>query len=553
MQQAVARQQEAPGRRRPVLGPPPRMVLSHPARQSPRRSSHGYRAALAVLVVGAVVVGVLTWAVAAASGHTEARLLQTQVRQAAAVLQLDAGVIQHPLAAASELAATDPKAFAGYAASEANPHKGFRTISLWRRAGDRYVPTTSVGTGYVPTAATPGVQAMLAAARRTRQLGVVGLLRRPSELVYGFVAVAGGGKVAVVGTQPLPHDRLVRPASGSAFSELNYALYLGRRPVADRLVFATTRQVPLRGDTASAVIPFGTTSLYLVATAVGWLGGTLSQWLPVALAVIGALITLAAAFLVERVVRRREEAERLAGEVGRLYGEQRGIAETLQQALLPDAPAPPPGLEVAVRYATADSGVDVGGDWYDVVPLGDGRLLAVVGDVSGRGVEAARVMAALRFGLRAYAAEGEPLPSLMEKVAGLLDVNRDGHFATLLALMVDVDDRRCAVVNAGHLPPLLVDGDQATYLETDVAPPIGVPGHAYRETVHLLPPGATVLAFTDGLVERRAEGVDPGLEELRALGATHRGNLESLVGTALRTLAPAGGDDTAILALRWRS
>lgn len=527
---------------------------AHPATRSARHQGlRAHRAALLVLLVGAVVTAVLTWAVTMSSDRTEVRLLRTQVRQGAAVLQLDAGVLQRPLAAGSELAVTDRHGFLTYAASQVGTTKGFRSISLWRRHGATYVPVAARGPGYVPSATTPGVQAMLASAGRTHELGVLALYRhRPPELVYGFVAVAGGGQLAAVGTQPLPRGKVIHPSPSSAFAELNYAIYFGSRADPAHLIFATTRQLPLAGSAARALVPFGDATLLLVATSVGWLGGPLAEWLPVGLAIAGSLLTLAVALLVERVVRRRREAERLAEEVGRLYGEQRGLAETLQQALLPDPPVPPPGLEVAVRYAAGAAGVEVGGDWYDVVPLENGRMLAVVGDVSGRGVDAARVMAALRFGLRAYAAEGESLPVLVGKVAGLLDVVRDGHFATLLALVVDVAERRCEVVNAGHLSPLVLSGEGAHFLATKVAPPIGVTAAPYEASTHRLPQGATLLAFTDGLVERRSDSLDDGLEALAAVAAGHRGDLDSLVGTVLRELASDGGDDTAILALRWR-
>ena len=528
---------------------------AHPAARA-RPSLRQHTAALRVVLVGVVVTAVLTWAAAAASTRTETRLLRTQVRQAAAVLQLDSSTLERPLAQAAELAVTDPADFVRYASGLLSPGtgKGFASMSLWQLHEGRYLPIAGVGTPVVPASSELGVQAMLLRARAAHGLGVLGLLdQRPGALVYGFVALAGHGRVATVGVQPLPAHRIVRPSPGSPFSELDYAIYLGRHVDPSRLLLATTSRPLPTADSTQVTIPFGDSDLYLVASAVGWLGGSLAYWLPIALAVAGAVLTGAAALLVDRVVRRRREAERLAEEVTRLYGEQRGLAETLQQALLPDAPAAPAGLDVAVRYAPGTAGMEVGGDWYDVVPLGSGRLLAVVGDVSGRGVEAARVMAALRFGLRAYAAEDIPLATLVGKVAGLIDVDRDGHFATLLALAVDVAARRCEIVNAGHLPPLLVSGGVARYLDVPPAPPVGVAGATYQASVHVLPPAATVVAYTDGLVERRREGLDPGLEALAAVGAAHRGDLESLVGTVLRELAPAGGDDTAILALRWQS
>jgi serine phosphatase RsbU (regulator of sigma subunit) len=119
-------------------------------------------------------------------------------------------------------------------------------------------------------------------------------------------------------------------------------------------------------------------------------------------------------------------------------------------------------------------GVDVGGDWYDLIALDDHRLLLVVGDVSGRGVRAAATMASLRFAIHAYAAEEDPPDTILTKLSKLVDVNTSGQLATILCALVDVQAHRMTVTSAGHLPPLLISDGSGTFVRSEVGVPIGV-------------------------------------------------------------------------------
>ena len=166
------------------------------------------------------------------------------------------------------------------------------------------------------------------------------------------------------------------------------------------------------------------------------------------------LISLAAALMTDRLARRRQYAEQLTGVLDRvaaenhqLYTEQRGIAQTLQHALLPDALPEFSGLQVSARYVPAASGIDVGGDWYDVVAADDQRVLLVIGDVSGHGLHAATTMALLRHATLAYAAE-EPRPAtVLAKLSDFVNSEAHDYFATVLCALIDVarpsaDDRQ---------------------------------------------------------------------------------------------------------------
>jgi serine phosphatase RsbU (regulator of sigma subunit) len=283
------------------------------------------------------------------------------------------------------------------------------------------------------------------------------------------------------------------------------------------------------------------------------LGGALLARLPWAFGGFGLLLTLAAGSLVERLLRRREHAESLAHENASLYAEQRSVAQTLQHSLLPATLPQVEGLTLATRYVAGVKGIDIGGDWYDVVSLDNGQLLFVVGDVSGRGLRAATTMAELRYAIRAYAAQGDPPAAILTKISRLIDVGRGGEFATVLCGTIDVPARRVVLANAGHPDLLVIAANEAWYAASSIGAPVGVAGgRPYAEVTVTVPPNATLLAYTDGLIERRGEQLDVGLERLRNAALHHRGSIEDLLANVLaRTRQTEAADDTAILGLRW--
>jgi DNA-binding response OmpR family regulator/anti-sigma regulatory factor (Ser/Thr protein kinase) len=231
-----------------------------------------------------------------------------------------------------------------------------------------------------------------------------------------------------------------------------------------------------------------------------------------------------------------------------LYERTRGTAETLQRSLMPERLPEIPGLALAARYLPGNHEA-VGGDWYDVLTLPNGQIGLVIGDVAGRGVWAAAVMGQLRNALRAYALEGNAPAVIAERLAGLVD---DRTMATLVYLIIDPDTREVRYLNLGHLPPLLVGPDGVNALEGG-APPLGVRGVPYREEAVTLPPRATLLVYTDGLLEVRGECIDEGFARVtevlqRCAGAP----VDDLVDNVLAAAHPGQTpeDDTALLALR---
>ncbi|MFG1605204.1 SpoIIE family protein phosphatase [Actinoplanes sp. NPDC049265] len=199
-----------------------------------------------------------------------------------------------------------------------------------------------------------------------------------------------------------------------------------------------------------------------------------------------------------------------------LYETSSSIATELQHALLPARLPDTPGLRHAARYLPWTRGTEVGGDWYDIITIRDGVVGVVVGDVAGHNTAAAAAMGQVRDALRAYALDGHRPSAVMERTGRLIrDIGLD-TFATCCYLELEVTTGAVTGVLAGHPPPLLRHGGQTSFLALPPGAPLGtqrVP--AYRDTSFVLPSGATLLLYTDGLVEDHQHPLDLGLDELR--------------------------------------
>jgi len=351
----------------------------------------------------------------------------------------------------------------------------------------------------------------------------------------------------VVSAEPQPTD-----PEDVAFGGLDFAVYLGQTADPEQLLLSTA-PAPIGGDTQTATLPFGDTVLTVVGAAPGSLTGALSTALPWIVLGVGSVLAGVSGAGVAALSRRRAVAERLAADNAKLYQQQRSIAGTLQHAMLPEVPKLD-GIEVAARYVAGVDELDVGGDWFDLIPRGPSCCVFVIGDISGRGLPAATTMAALRFAVRAYLAQGDDIDTVLAKLHRLLDVDTDHQFATVLIGELDINAGRLRLVSAGHFPPLLVVDGHAEVLSCPVAPPVGVATPAPPPVTELrLPPSGTLLAFTDGLVERRGEVIDTGLARLRNATVTVDAlRLEDLVDELMRSQTADGGkDDTVLVGLRW--
>ncbi len=242
----------------------------------------------------------------------------------------------------------------------------------------------------------------------------------------------------------------------------------------------------------------------------------------------------------------------LAIEHARAYERELSNVEMLQRSLLPERLPEVKGIQVAAIYMPG--GADVGGDWYDAIPLEGGRVGVAMGDVVGHGIGAASLMGQLRHAMRAYAVEGHSPGGVLDRLAKLVRGLDGGQMATLLYLVMEPDHGTVRFASAGHVPPLVIgpDGD-AHYLESAHNPPLGVfdsPDHL--ETTMELTPGSTIVLYTDGLVEERGVSIDQGLEALRLAAsqdACHPDELCERLVQSMLAIHPAN-DDIAVLAVR---
>ena len=508
-------------------------------------------------IVGAIVVASLVWLTGVVNSHTQAHLLATQTDAAGIVLGDAVPTIRTPLTTAvavADASGGDAADVEHYVAPDVGSRpRIFLSFSLWRLSPSGPVQLLQLGERDRVNSNATALGDIFAKFPGPETLSVVDLVDRSIPRIgYAMESIGTNPRYAVFAESELPpRHRAVVPAS-SAFHDLSFALYLGRRPIAAHLLEATTPG-PSQGPTASVHVPFGTTSLDLVTSARRPLGGGVLPALPWLIGAVGAALVAAAVIMAEWLMRRRRTAEHLARENLRLYAEQRSISQTLQNALLPKRLPDVQGVTFASRYVPGDSSADIGGDWYDVIRCDDRSFIFAIGDVSGRGIPAANTMASLHYAIRAYAAQGDRAETILHKLTALLDVARDGHFATVLIGHVDVPDHRLTVVNAGHLPPLVLSRDGAHFLDAVPGAPIGVSHTARYEPLTVeLPPGASVLAYTDGLVERRGEFLDAGLDRLRMVAESETGPPERLLDRVVTMLSgDSAADDIALLAMRW--
>ncbi|MEU4877441.1 SpoIIE family protein phosphatase [Streptomyces sp. NPDC021608] len=228
------------------------------------------------------------------------------------------------------------------------------------------------------------------------------------------------------------------------------------------------------------------------------------------------------------------------------------LVAMLQRQLLPRRLPVLPGAVAVARYLPATAGLEVGGDWYDVIPLPDHHVALVIGDVQGHSAAAATLMGQMRTALRAYAAEGHPPDVVVAHANRLLLELETDLFVTCCYVDVDMEDGTAWCVRAGHPPPVVRHPDGSTEIaETDGGPPLGVlPQAEFPMTPLRLSPGAVVALTTDGLVESAALDIDTGLARLAAaLSASDPAHLglvaDGLLGDAHR------GDDLALLLMRY--
>ncbi|SOD95717.1 SpoIIE family protein phosphatase [Blastococcus haudaquaticus] len=340
------------------------------------------------------------------------------------------------------------------------------------------------------------------------------------------------------------------PLPGAVAARTGRTLVLPDRAATVAFAAEMAEAVQSTGNEAWVALPLQAGSRNLGSLMVGW---TRAQ------AFTAEDIDLLEAFaaqcaqVLDRIQTR--QAERAA------HAAVRGMAEALQRSLLTEPPQPA-DLEIAVRYLPAAEQAQVGGDWYDAFMVGDGSTMLVIGDVTGHDRHAAAAMAQVRNVLRGVAHSQPESPArvlaALDRAMGDLAV---GTLATAVLARVEngPDGAGCQRLlrwsNAGHPPPVLVEADgTVTLLERTPNRLLGVEAGSLRvEHVWLLPPGATLLLYTDGLVERRGATLDDGMAWLcEEVSRLHALPLDELCDRLLEVLPAELDDDVAILALRAR-
>ncbi|MEU4129381.1 SpoIIE family protein phosphatase [Streptomyces wuyuanensis] len=240
-----------------------------------------------------------------------------------------------------------------------------------------------------------------------------------------------------------------------------------------------------------------------------------------------------------------------------LFEQEHDLAEGLQQAMLPRRIPSVPGAQIAVRYRSARMGRDIGGDWYDVIPLPGGRVGAIIGDVQGHDTHAAAVMGQLRIVLRAYAAEGHTPATVMARASVFLHELDTDRFATCIYAEADLTTGVVQMVRAGHVDPLLLDSDgEGRRIPVDGGLPLGLSAEfgrlEYPVATLELDPGQTLLLYTDGLVEQPGADLDDGMQQLTTMIRGGSKNLQLLADQLCEEVDERGGDDDVALLLLQR-
>jgi PAS domain S-box-containing protein len=229
---------------------------------------------------------------------------------------------------------------------------------------------------------------------------------------------------------------------------------------------------------------------------------------------------------------------------------EREVVQTLQCVLLPVDLPTVAGARVAARYLAAEANVDVGGDWYAILPLSDHELGIAIGDVAGHGLGAVADMASARFSLRALGLVGASPAEVLVRLNHVVEVFDTDTIVTALYGVLDTQARTWTYASAGHYPAVLRSAEKRTcLLDEKCDPPLGIATTMHEHRVDL-EPGAMLVLYTDGLVERRGESIDTGFERLRRACEVGPAEPHELCEFLLATVrAEPTDDDIAIVAV----
>lgn len=521
-----------------------------------RRRRH-LRVPLVVLVVGVLVFAGVSLACWSFARDAEERLLQERTDEAAAALNLSVANVRAPLDTAAAFARVtegDPDYF-GLALEDQIGGEGlFSSAALFEVGSDAPIATAgeqlALGQSGTPTLAT------LLDRTAEAPFVVVDLLTAGRRLGYAVVDNPNSPAYVVYAERILSPDPTVRRRNDEPFARLDYLIYLGTE-TDDHLLGGST-EPPLSGRTATASSPFGDQQLLLVMRPIEPLNGWFFANLWWMVAGVGVLLSIAAAMLTQRLRARRDEAESLANDNARLYAEQRHIAETLQLSLLPQQLDAPAGVDVAARYWPAGEASLIGGDFYDVFRVDDRRWAVVIGDVCGKGIEAAAITGLVRHTARASARTSVSPSTVLRDIHDALSDHRPTTFCTVCFLYVHElqgGRRQITLSLGGHPRPLLRRADGAVAEIGEPGTLLGLIPPVLADVAATVEPGDTIVLYTDGLTDAPPDQAVP-IEELIELIANEGAAPVETVIDQIRPLKrrrrPHGSsDDTALLVIRF--
>ncbi|HEY3486138.1 MAG TPA: PP2C family protein-serine/threonine phosphatase [Ilumatobacteraceae bacterium] len=515
----------------------------------------------AVLLSSLAVFVVLAVACRLIYDDAEQQLLQERTEEASSALALSVSQIRAPLDAAATIARAtggDPLLFAD-PLSAALENETFDSGVLYDF--DTGEALASVGG---PVSLEDGgpeaVRALIESTTNDEQFVIVDLLGAGRRLGYAVVDDALDPQYVVYGERQLSADPNLRRRIDAPFSDLDYAIYLGTEEVSDKLLGSSVRDLPIDGRRAAAVSEFGDEELLLVTSPIGQLSSPLLVNLWWIVAVVGLALSLAAAWLTSRLHASREQAMALADDNARLYEEQRHIAETLQLSLLPQELVAPAGGSVAARYWPAGTASLIGGDFYDAFRVDERRWAVVIGDVCGKGIEAAAITGLVRHTVRAAARATTSPAEVLLNVHQALSDQRPPTFCTVCFFYVTIGNDGSQVVTislGGHPPPLLRRADGTVEEIGRTGSLLGMFPPTLRDDTVIVRPDDTIVLYTDGFTDAPGDQGVP-IEELIDLLATQGDVPVSQLADAIRPLKrrrrPHGShDDTAIIVLRFGS
>lgn len=521
----------------------------HPRSTRMRPATVGLVTAIAFLAFA------IAGAVAVESVHrsTEEQLLEQKVEEISLVLSSAITGVQVPLAAAVAVASATDGDATTFGAAMAVPVDRNQFIGALLIDPEGAV-VAQVG-GSLQLADHPErLASAVDKARAAGGLAIVDTLDlEPRVLGYAKASPVGGPYV-IYAESALP-ARTGVPRPSGVFEDLDFSLFLGPERVAARLIYTSAPAIPLQGRVGQNSVPFGDELLTVAVSTDDNLAGTFFARLPWLIGIVGVVFALGLGLLSRSIVRGREQAEHLAVELATSYHEQRHVIATLQQSLLPRSMPEPRGAELASAFWPSDTSLEVGGDFYDAFQLDSSSWAVAIGDVCGKGVEAAALTAAVRHTLRAAAHQLTHPSDVLAWARDAVVAFDDSTFCTaaFAFLRSTPVGLRVDLALGGHPRPIWVTSEGATPVG-ELGTILGMVTPRFRASVHHLGVDDLLVFYTDGVTDAPGASAVSEEELCDLLSGAHGSDPDDVINLLRRELVrrrPTGSrDDIALLVVR---